>query len=136
MTHARFFYSIVILYLLSACDAYHKRLVGPYILDAVDSEEALNVAYDDGSGLFSYRIGPTVTDVGWDEHYIAAAVRPEGSPRGTPPVFYYLDIKRDSHHPTGGQFAAVVGPLSKEQFDAARTSLNLPGFRLHFPKLR
>ena len=123
--------------LLSGCDVYHEKLVGPYIIDAVDSEDAMNVAYDDGSGLFSYRMGPTVTDVGWDERYITAAVRPEGRPRGTPPVFYYLDIARDSRHPPGGgQYYAVVGPLSKAEFDAAKTLLKLPEFKRHFPKLR
>jgi hypothetical protein len=135
MTRTRFFYISVVLFLLSGCDVYHKRLVGPYILTAIDTDEALNVAWDDGK-LFITRIGPTVTDVGWDERYIVAAVRPEDSPRGTPPVFYYLDIERDSEHPPGGQVAAVVGPLSKEQLDEAHASLKLPEFRLHFPKLR
>ncbi len=119
--------------LLAGCDVIHEHLTGPYILVAIDTDDQLSVSYDLGKGNSVGRIGPVVTDVGWDDHYVVAVVRPKGKP-GATPSFYYLDITRDSAY--GNQFQAVTGPLSKTEFEAATASLKLPAFKRHFPDLR
>jgi hypothetical protein len=121
--------------LLSGCgDAIHERLTGPYILIAIDVDEQLSVSRDEGHGISIGRIGPVVTDVGWNTNYIVAAVRPEKRP-GTPPSFYFLDIAKDAVD-TGDQYQAVTGPLSKDEFEKAKQKLGLPEFSRHFPSLR
>ena len=122
-----------ILFACSGCDAINERIEGHYILVAVDVREQLSVSYDVGGGASVGRIGPTVTDVGWNKDYIVAATRPEDKP-GTLPSFYFLDIKRDSNY--GDQYQAVTGPLSKDDFERAKIELKLPEFKKHFPDLR
>jgi hypothetical protein len=114
-------------------DAIHQPMVGPYILIAVDSDEQLVVAYDRGDGFSIGRIGPVVTDAGWNSAYIVAAVRPPGK-RQTASSYYYLEIQRDSEW--GDQFQAVTGPLSQAEFDLAKRRLDLPEFSRSFPQLR
>ena len=124
----------VLAFLLSGCgDAIHERLTGPYILIAVDSDEQLCVSQNVGNGISLDKIGPVVTDAGWNTNYIVAAVRPEGKP-GTLPSFYYLDIAKDTN--IADQYYAVTGPLSKDEFDKAKQKLGLPEFTRHFPDLR
>lgn len=120
--------------LLSGCrDAIHERLTGPYILIAVDVDEQLTVSREIGDGVSIGRIGPVVTDVGWNADYIVAAVRPEERP-GTAPSFFYLEIAKDSA--VGDQYQAVTGPLSRDEFDKATQTLGLPALSRHFPHLR
>jgi hypothetical protein len=122
------------LLLFGCSDAIHERLTGPYILIAVDVDEQLSVSRDEGNGISIGRIGPVVTDVGWNTNYIVAAVRPEKKP-GTSPSFYFLDIAKDAAN-TGDQYQAVTGPLSKDEFEKAKQKLGLPEFSRHFPQLR
>src|SRR5690348_6880621 len=125
----------VFVILLCGCgDAIHERITGSYVLIAVDVDEQLSVARKVAFGGYVERIGPVVTDIGWNRQYIVAAVRPPGTP-GVPPVFYYLDMRKDSEYP-GNQHAAVTGPLSNQEFDQAKRNLGLPDFTRHFPKLR
>jgi hypothetical protein len=114
-------------------DAIHQPMVGPYILIAVKSDEQLCVGYDIGNGCSIGRIGPVVTDAGWDSAYIVAAVRPPGKPQARP-SYYYLEINRDSKW--GNNSEAVTGPLSQAEFDLAKQKLNLPDFSRSFPHLR
>lgn len=119
-------------------DAIHQPMVGPYILIAVDTDEQLCVAYDHGDGCSIGRIGPVVTDAGWNREYIVAAVRPPGKPQTTP-SYYYLEIKRDSKWPGHigrNQYQAVTGPLSQAEYDLAKKKFNLPDFSRSFPDLR
>ena len=120
--------------LLCGCgDAIHEHLTGPYILIAIDVDEQVSVSRDEGNGTSIGRIGPVVTDVGWNTNYIVAAVRPEKKP-GTPPSYYFLDVAKDSG--TGDQYQAVTGPLTKDEFEKSKQKLGLPEFTRHFPKLR
>jgi hypothetical protein len=119
---------------LAGCgDAIHEHLTGAYILIAIDTDEQLNVAYDEGNGISIDRMGPVVTDVGWNSNYIVAAVRPKDKP-GSPPAFFYLEIAKDSTY--GDPFKAVTGPLTKSEFERVKTNINLPEFTRHFPNLR
>ena len=114
-------------------DAIYQPMVSPYILIAVDSDEQLGVDYDLGNGCSIGRIGPVVTDAGWNSEYIVAVVRPPGKPQASP-SYYYLEVKRDSKW--GDQYQAVTGPLSKAEYDVAKRKLNLPDFSRSFPHLR
>jgi hypothetical protein len=115
-------------------DLIHEHLVGRYYLIAAENEEQLGVGYHpDGTGIYIQRIPATVIDVGWDDRYIVAARRTQGEP-GSPLRYYYIDIAKDG--PGGAPERAVTGPLTEEQFKAAKAALSLPEFTLHYPKLR
>ena len=51
---------------LGACDVRNDRLVGPYILIAVDTESQMSVSYEVEPGVSVGRIAPVVYAVGWD----------------------------------------------------------------------
>ena len=106
-------------------DAHHEKLVGPYILIAVDTDQQMSVAYVVGGGLSVGRILPVVFAVGYDERYIVAKRHPDGDRAIT--QFYYLDIAKDSE--TGYQFKAVTGPLKEDEFSKEKARLGLPEFK-------
>jgi hypothetical protein len=108
----------------AGCDTYHKHLVGPYILLAVDAEDQMSVSYDLGNGNSIGRIEPVVFSVGWDNRYIVARQHPGGNRSVTD--FYYLDMTRDSKYadPTN----SVVGPLTEAEFAQKQRQLGLPSF--------
>jgi hypothetical protein len=112
-------------------DIVNKQLVGPYRLFALDHKEELSVVYDCGDGLLLGRIDNVIIDIGWNERFVVASRRPESNPGGAL-TYYYIDIAKDG--PGGPPEGAVVGPLSKEQFDAAKAALDLPDFTLHYPE--
>src|SRR4051794_3644043 len=85
---------VVLLLATFGCDCIHEPLTGPYSLSAIDEDEQLCVARESDSGLLTGKIGPVVTDAGWNAQFIVAAVRPAGK-KGTPPSYYYLDIAKD-----------------------------------------
>jgi hypothetical protein len=114
-------------------DAYYEKLVGPYILVAVDTRDQLTVSRAEGDGVSSGRIGPTVTAAGWNNRYVVAATRPKKRP-GESESYYILDITKDVA--VGDQFAAVIGPLSWEEFAKLKAELGLPDFVRVFPDLR
>jgi hypothetical protein len=113
-------------------DPIDEHLIGPYRLLAVDDKENCSVVYDDGGPGVGVRIGPVVVDAGWDSRYIVATCRPQGEPGG-PLSYYYLDIAKDT---VGAGRKAVTGPLTEEEFAAAKAELGLPEFTLHYPELR
>jgi hypothetical protein len=116
---------------LAGCDAYHKHLVGPYILIAIDVEEQMSVSYDLGDGGSIGRIEPVVFSVGWGKRYIVAKQHPGGNRSITD--FYYLDMTKDSKYaePTN----SVVGPLTEPEFVQKQRELGLPNFTLTIKNL-
>jgi hypothetical protein len=118
---------------LATSDRFDRHLVGPYYLVAADVPEQLNVTYQGSGGMGWGRIGPVVIDAGWDERYIVATCR-DVEDRGGELSYYYLDIAKD---PGGMYFdGAATGPLTREEFAAAKDALGLPEFTLHYPELR
>jgi hypothetical protein len=113
-------------------DPIDEHLVGPYRLLAIESRDNLAIVYDDEDPGVFFKIRPVVVDVGWDSRYIVAICRPQGEPGG-PLSYYYLDIAKDTL--PGGR-NAVTGPLTLEEFEAAKVELGLPEFTLHYPDLR
>ena len=103
----------------------NEKLVGPYILVAIDTESQMSVSYDVGGGASVGRILPVVYAVGWDDRYIVAKQHPEEDRSIT--NFYFLDIAKDANY--GDQFKAVTGPLTEKQFLIAKAKLSLPEFR-------
>src|SRR6266702_3473834 len=66
---------VIVIALLGLCscdDVINEHLTGPFILVAVDVDEQLSVSRDLGNGGSIGRIGPVVTDVGWNAKYIVA----------------------------------------------------------------
>ena len=119
-----FVVAVIATLFIAGCDAYHKHLVGPYILVAVDVEEQMSVSYDLGDGGSIGRIEPVVFSVGWDNRYIVAKRHPGGNRSVTD--FYYLDMTKDSKYadPTN----SVVGPLTEAEFMQKQRELGLPSF--------
>ena len=117
---------IATMFIAGCGDVYHKHLVGPYSLSAIDVEQQMAVYYDfpDGGGIG--RIEPVVFSVGWDKRYIVAKQHPSGNRSVTD--FYYLDMTKDSKYaePTN----SVVGPLTEAEFLRKQRELSLPGFTL------
>ena len=62
---------------LAGCDVHHEKLVGPYLLIAIDTPEQMSVSYDLGDGTSIGRIEPIVFSVGWNDRYIEAKQHPE-----------------------------------------------------------
>ena len=119
-----FVVAVIATLFFAGCDAYHKHLVGPYILAAVDVEEQMSVYYDLGDGASIGRIEPVVFSVGWNKRYIVAKQHPGGNRSVTD--FYYLDMTKDSKYadPTN----SVVGPLTEAGFMQKQRELGLPSF--------
>jgi hypothetical protein len=112
---------------LTGCDVHNEKLVGPYILIAVDTTQQMSVGYSLGNGGGIGRIEPVVFAVGWNDRYIVAKQHPKGDRSVT--RFYYLDMAKDEKYPTGGQLSAVAGPLTGAQFAEAQVRLGLPDFK-------
>ena len=110
---------------VGGCDVRNEKLVGPYVLVAIDTESQMSVSYDVGGGASVGRILPVVFSVGWDDRYIVAKQHP-GEDRSVT-NFYFLEIAKDAKY--GDQFKAVTGPLTERQFLAAKATLRLPDFR-------
>ena len=111
--------------LLAGCDVRRERLVGPYLLVAVDTEAQSHVAFDLEGGTSIGRIPPTVFEVGWDARYIVAKQHPDGD--RTVVHYYFLEIAKDSKYADPSK--SVTGPLSVQDFEAKKAELKLPEFR-------
>jgi hypothetical protein len=116
--------AVVAILFLAGCDFHRERLVGPYLVLAIDTPEQMSVAYDLGDGDSIGRIEPVVFSVGWSDRYIVAKQHPAGN-RGIT-YFYYLDISKDSKYadPTN----SVVGPLTETEFRQKQREVGLPSF--------
>ncbi|MBL9198885.1 MAG: hypothetical protein JNL39_00205 [Opitutaceae bacterium] len=116
---------------MGCADAHREKLIGPYILIAVDVDEQMCVAYYEGKGISITRVLPVVFAVGFDANYIVAKRHPDNNRSIT--QFYYIDIAKDGKH--SDQFKAVTGPLTEDEFKKAKAELGLPEFKTTFPHL-
>jgi hypothetical protein len=98
---------------------------GPYRLTSgfpgADPGEA--VCYRKLGGGCDLRIGPAVVQLGWDEDFIAAAVRKPGEPEA---VDYYY-IVRDFDGPRADVKRVVRGPFDEKKFIEERRKHGVPG---------
>jgi hypothetical protein len=132
MKFASLIFLSLMLFAAGGCsDAHREKLVGPYILIAVDIDEQMSVAYYVGKGISITRVLPVVFAVGYDQRYIVAKRHPDNDRSII--QFYYVDIANDSH--SGDQFKAVVGPLTEVEFVAKKAELLLPDFKFTFKHL-
>jgi hypothetical protein len=110
---------LIALGILAGCnqfslDTYWRS--GNYVLIAIDTRGQMNLATDDGHGMASTLIGPTVFSIGADDGHRA--------------VTNYFVVDR-----AGGQ-RTVHGPLSADEFNKLSASEGLPAFTKTFNDLK
>ncbi|OFX00190.1 MAG: hypothetical protein A3E78_06320 [Alphaproteobacteria bacterium RIFCSPHIGHO2_12_FULL_63_12] len=101
------------------------RIDGPYMLvgDVVMVETGKLICYQKFTGGCDQRIAAPVVELGWDDDFIAAAVRKVGAPDERD--YYY--IVRDFDGPRADPARAVKGPFSEEKFVDERRKHGVPG---------
>ncbi len=99
---------LVLMPLLSACDAYDRTLVGRYKLQAIDTYDDMSIVWRlDGDATVGDGLpGPMVFAAGYDERYVVAAV----------------------HH------RGIKGPFGGDKYREEKKRLGLPDFTWHNPK--
>ena len=98
---------------------------GPYMLTnaIIGANPGKSVCYQKLSGGCDPRIGPGVVELGWDEDFVAAAVRKPGEPDA---VDYYY-IVRDFDGPRADVTRVVRGPYDEKKFIEERRKHGVPG---------
>jgi len=98
---------------------------GPYVLtgEFIGTSPGKSVCYQKLSGGCDPRIGPGVVQLGWDEDFVAAAVRKPGEPDA---VDYYY-IVRDFDGPRADVTRVVRGPYDEKKFIEERRKHGVPG---------
>lgn len=108
---------MALILLLAECGPSDERLVGPYLLAHIDSQEDMYLCYELPEGNCVGRIQKTVFAVGWDERYIVAK-RHLGNDRKVV-QYFFLEMENDS----------VTGPMTEQSFHQHARLLGLPAFR-------
>lgn len=101
-----------------------EKIVGPYRLSAIDSNQQMSVCYELASGGCIGRIEETVFAVGADARYIVAQQHPSDNRAIT--NYFILVIANDSELAEPSK--SVIGPLSEAAYLAKAQSLRLPAF--------
>ncbi|MDO1451904.1 hypothetical protein Q0590_36885 [Rhodocytophaga aerolata] len=108
--------------------SYEKKLIGRYYLDAIDSEESMQLSYkDEDSGVGEGIIGETVFEVGWNDKFIVVKQHPHefGEPLNNQITNYYIvKVVHSNHYQTIKN--NIVGPLNREEFNDMRKKLEVP----------
>ena len=113
--------------LLSGCGFVHdEHIVGPYYLNAVDTDEQMSLCYALDGGDRVGRIDETVFAVGWNDRFIVAKQHPKNDRNVT--NYFFLEMARDNSH--ADPSASVTGPLTEAVFQAKKIELGLPDFTL------
>ncbi|MFC5537624.1 hypothetical protein ACFPQ1_25120, partial [Rhodocytophaga aerolata] len=109
--------------------SYEKKLIGGYYLDAIDSEESMQLTYKyEDSGVGEGIIGETIFDVGWNDKFIVVKQHPHqfGEPLNKGLTNYY--IVRVVHNTINYQTIKnnIIGPLNGEEFNEMKKKLEVP----------
>jgi hypothetical protein len=115
-----------------------EQLSGIYWLVAVDSPESTMVCRrTSGTNCDGDELpGPSVFAAGADRRYVTIARHPEApgsAPNKSVTEYYYVIRRRDDEALHRG---AVVGPLTKEHFEAVKDRLHLPALTRIIKELR
>jgi hypothetical protein len=120
------FLAVLVLPCTYGCDAHRERLVGPYELVAIDTEDQMHVAYDLGNGDSIGRIPETVFSVGFNNRYLVAKQHPNGNRAVT--AYWYLEIDRDKKYADPKE--SVRGPMVLKEFEREKVQKGLPEFSI------
>jgi len=120
-----FFALVALMFLLAGCGSSDERLVGPYLLAHLDSQEDMYLCYELPGGNCIGRIQKTVFAVGWDERYIVAKRHPDNDRKIV--QYFFLEIGKDSLY--ADPAISVTGPMTEESFYRYTRLLGLPAFR-------
>lgn len=130
--------------LLAACVPFSgfvhdEVLVGPYRLNAVDTDEDMAICWATpeadcvGDGL----PGPTVFAAGFDENYLVAAVHPSVSGQALDKtVTHYYYVVRAPDEAQKLPYSGINGPFDEASFKLEKARLHLPEFTRTFDNLR
>lgn len=116
---------MALMLLLAGCAPSDERLVGPYLLAHIDSQEDMYLCYELPEGNCVGRIQKTVFAVGWDERYIVAKRHPANDRKIV--QYFFLEMGKDSLY--ADPAISVTGPMTEESFYRHTRLLGLPAFR-------
>ncbi|WP_303831342.1 hypothetical protein [Asticcacaulis taihuensis] len=106
---------------LSGCGypVRREKLVDKFVLFAADDPQDLSICREIGSGSCVGGIEGTIAAVGMNKHYISALQHPHNNPAIL--NYWYIDLTvADS------EFKGVTGPLTKEAFETATQTSDIP----------
>jgi hypothetical protein len=118
--------AVLVLPWVFGCDAHRERLIGPYELVAIDTEDQMQVAYDLGNGDSVGRIPATVFSVGFNNRYLVAKQHPNGNRSVT--TYWYLEIDRDKKYADSKE--SVRGPMDLKEFERESFQKGFPEFSI------
>jgi hypothetical protein len=127
--------------MLAACEPASIPVAGPFYLTYFENprEMALFRCPGPGSGCAIDGLpGPTVYAAGADQKYIVVASHPFSNgqiKRSIVQYFYFARIKTERQG-WGNDPEHIIGPLSEQQFNAARKKYGLPDFSIVLDDLK
>lgn len=121
---------------LAGCGFYSdETLTAKYKLVAVDVREQMALCWDEGGGLCSFLVGPTLYSAGYDKDYVVAAIHPEGANKAVTQYFYIVrDPKLEARDGPRGE--NIHGPFNAREYSKEAARLRLPPFTRTFDDLR
>ena len=108
---------------------YDEPIDGLYRLRAVLEDAELHVCYERANGVCDLRIPGRVFAIGYDDHFIVAAVRPLNIQ--SKKLFYY--VVRDFDGPRADVTRAVRGPFENDAFVEEMREHGVPAPNLVIP---
>lgn len=123
----KLFIAIILSANVTSCSLFDSGIewqAGPYALLWIDTPDNISLCRDLGSGSWTGRVDAMVFAVGWNGRYVVAKQHPAGDRSRTD--YFIVDSLLDSD--LGGQADAVLGPLSKGEYDKKAVELKLPAF--------
>ncbi|EOA03834.1 hypothetical protein HFRIS_015791 [Herbaspirillum frisingense GSF30] len=115
---------LAIIFTLAGCGPSDERIVGPYLLTHIDTQQDMYLCYELPEGNCVGRIQKTVFAVGWDDRYIVAKRHPDSDRKVV--QYFFLEMAKDSHY--ADPSTSVTGPMSEESFSRYARLLGLPPF--------
>jgi len=116
---------------LTGCGPSDERIVGPYLLTHIDTQQDMYLCFELPEGNCVGRIQKTVFAVGWDDRYIVAKRHPDNDRKVV--QYFFLEMAKDSRYADPSM--SVTGPMSEESFSRHARLLGLPSFTKTIPQL-
>ncbi len=134
--------ALLALLLLAGCDYWSAHVAGPFYLIAIDIDEG-TALYRCPNGPWKDCVGdqlpgPTVFAAGGDDKYIVVAQHPGSQGATDKTVTRYFYFRRVPQEAAKWWLnpEKIVGPLTPNEFNAAKASLHLPAFSVTLDDLK